>query len=430
MKEFDPTIERSDKALIIKKQDDLLKDTIKYVLENSAFYQDHFKVNKLNVEDINSISELNKIPPISKKDLQSRNKDFWCAPAKQIVDYCNTSGTEGQPVTIPLTKSDLDRLAYNEAISLACAEGSDEDIYQLSTTIDRRFMAGLAYAQGVIALGAGLVRVGPAPAELQWLNIKELNPTTLIIVPSFLVKLIDYAERNHIDYQNSSIKKAVCIGESIRDDNLKLNALGSRIKEKWDIELFSTYASTEMGTAFTECKFGRGGHEHPELIITEIIDEEGNNVKDGEFGELTITTLGVEGMPLIRFRTGDICRKFTDPCSCGRTTSRLGPLLGRKNQMIKFKGTTIYPPAIFNVLDNQEFISLYCIEVYSDELGNDQIRVRFSAERNFDLKVLKEQFSVNIRATPMLIEESFEDLYRIIHPKNSRKPVKYFDFRK
>ncbi|NMM47875.1 phenylacetate--CoA ligase family protein [Marinigracilibium pacificum] len=424
-----PDIEGKDVSQIKERQFELLKDLLEYVNEHSVFYKDHFSANNISPDDIKSLSDLNMIPSIAKKDLQNRNKDFWCVGSEDIIDYCNTSGTEGQPVTVPLTKGDLDRLAYNEAISLACANGTPDDIFQLSTTIDRRFMAGLAYAQGVISMGAGLVRVGPAPPELQWLNIKEIKPTTLIIVPSFLVKLIDYAEKNMIDYKSSSIKKAVCIGEPIRDDNLQLNSLGRRIKESWDIELFSTYASTEMGTAFTECEFGIGGHEHPELIISEILDEEGQVVEDGEFGELTITTLGVEGMPLIRFRTGDICRKYTDKCKCGRTTSRLGPLLGRKNQMIKYKGTTIYPPSIFDVMDKQKFVSLYCIEISEDDYGNDKIIVRYSAEKDYNIEDLKKQFRSRVRATPELIEGSFEDLFRVIHPKNSRKPVKYFDFR-
>lgn len=429
MKSLIPDIETRSIKNIKSHQLEMLKKTLGYVQENSSFYQKYFIAHHVNVDDIQSLEDLQKIPAVSKKELQEHNRDFWCVGQDKLIDYCNTSGTEGQPVTIPLTDKDLNRLAYNESISLACAGGNEKEIYQLMTTIDRRFMAGLAYAEGVRLLGAGLIRVGPALSELQWLNIKELHPTVLIAVPSFLIKLIEYAEKHKIDYRNSSIKKAVCIGEAIRDDNLKLNALGKRITEKWGIELYSTYASTEMGTAFTECEEGQGGHEHPELIITEILDNNNNPVEDGESGELAITTLGVEGMPLVRFKTGDICRKYTDPCACGRNTARLGPLLGRKNHMIKYKGTTIYPPAIFDVLDHQDYISLYCVEIFSDEFGSDIINVKFSAEREFDNEELKKHFKTRLRATPNLEEMSFEELFRIVHPKNSRKPVKLLDRR-
>ena len=97
-----------------------------------------------------------------------------------------------------------------------------------------------------------------------------------------------------------------------------------------------------MGTSFTECGQGAGGHHHPELIIVEFLGENDHPVKEEEPGEVTITTLGVEGMPLLRFKTGDVCCHFTDPCKCGRATLRLGPVIGRKKQMIKYKGTTLY----------------------------------------------------------------------------------------
>ncbi|MEZ4981869.1 MAG: hypothetical protein R2769_09845 [Saprospiraceae bacterium] len=104
--------------------------------------------------------------------------------------------------------------------------------------------------------------------------------------------------------------------------------------------MYSTYASTEMGTSFTECIEGNGGHHHPELLIVELLDDNNEPVHPGEIGEIVITTLGMEAMPLIRFKTGDLCRAYYEPCKCGRTTMRLGPILARKQQMIKLKRTT------------------------------------------------------------------------------------------
>lgn len=107
---------------------------------------------------------------------------------------------------------------------------------------------------------------------------------------------------------DKSVKGVICIGESLREQDLKQNLLASKITSKWNINLYSTYASTEMSTAFTECEKQQGGHHHPELIITEILDDNNKPVEDGAEGELTITTLGVEGMPLLRFKTGDIVK--------------------------------------------------------------------------------------------------------------------------
>ena len=144
------------------------------------------------------------------------------------------------------------------------------------------------------------------------------------------------------------MKSIVCIGEPVRNADFTLNELGKRITSQWDVKLYSTYASTEMGAAFTECEYGLGGHLHPELLILEVVNEKGKAVKEGEIGEVVITTLGVEGMPLLRYKTGDLCNVYYSPCKCGRHTTRLGPVVGRQQQMIKFKGTTIFPAAIFD----------------------------------------------------------------------------------
>ena len=409
---------------------ELLKKQLRYVKEHSAFYKDYFGKYSFDPEKVEGIKDIQQIPPIDKRILQDNCKAFWCVGQEQIVDYTNTSGTEGKPITIPMTKADLQRLAYNEKCSLNLTGGGSHEIYQLTTTIDRRFMAGLAYTLGAHELGAGMVRMGPGLPELQWSTIKEIGTTALIVVPSFLVKLINFAKDHGIDYKKSTIKKAICIGEPIRNSDFTLNALGQRIKEAWDIELYSTYASSEMATAFTECDKGKGGHLLPDLIIAEILDEDGNEVADGQEGELTITTLGVEGFPLVRFRTGDICVKHSEPCACGRKTPRLGPVVGRKHQMIKVKGTTCYPPALFNVLDNIPQISHYQIEISNDELGNDQLLVRYAISDDISKNILIEHFKSGIRLTPDLELMSAQDLVPLIQQPSSRKPIKLVDLRK
>lgn len=197
------------------------------------------------------------------------------------------------------------------------------------TTIDKRFMAGLAYFLGLRKLGASVVRMGPGIPELQWDSVFRYQPKYLITVPSFLLKMIDFAEKNNLDYKNSSIKAAVCIGESIKNQDFSDNILAQKIKEKWNVELFSTYASTEMSTAFTECDFHVGGHHHPELLITEILDDEGNPVAENESGELVITALGVDAVPLLRFKTRDLVKAHYEPRWCKNV-----PLLGTQPKNI------------------------------------------------------------------------------------------------
>ncbi|MBW6459750.1 MAG: AMP-binding protein [Bacteroidales bacterium] len=426
-----PLIETRPAAEIKRFQEEKLREQLHYLEEKSTFYRELFHKHQTDIAGITHLEDLAHIPVTTKTDLQQRNEDFICVPRNRIIDYITTSGTLGDPVTFAMTNRDLDRLAYNEAISFNCADGDENDTYQLMTTIDRRFMAGLAYFLGVRKLGAGIIRVGNGMPELQWDTIRRFQPNAFITVPSFILKLIEYAEEKGIDYRSSSIRKAICIGEPLRYPDFSLTTLGRKIKEKWDIHLYSTYASTEMGTAFTECRHGTGGHHHPELIIVEFLDDNDRPVADDEPGEVTVTTLGVEGMPLLRFKTGDVCYHYTEPCPCGRTTMRLGPLLGRKQQMIKYKGTTLYPPALYDILDNTEHIHNYYVEVFTNAIGTDEILIHIGSRMQSETfeKQIKDHFRAKLRVAPQIVFEPIAEIERVINPEQGRKFIKFVDRR-
>lgn len=413
-------------------QEGLLHKALHYLNDNSAYYQRMFKKYEIDIDKIVYLEDLIKIPFTEKKDLQLFNEDFLCCPKEKIVDYITTSGTLGDPVTFGCTDKDLERLAYNEMKSFECAGLHPGNILQLMTTIDKRFMAGLAYFLGIRKLGASVIRVGNGIPELQWDTIHRIKPDTIMCVPSFILRLIQYAEEHNIDYKNCSVKRIIGIGEGLRDQNFELNLLGKRIKEKWDVELFATYSSTEMGATFSECPYGCGGHVHPELIIVEIIGEDDLPVADGETGEIVVTTLGVEGMPLLRFRTGDIAAKRVEQCRCGRNSFRLTPLVGRKNNMIKLKGTTLYPPAVNDVLDNTEYVENYVIIVNDSDAGTDEVVVKLGlkSQPKFDvIKDLKDRFRSRIRVAPIIEVLPVEEIHRINFPAKSRKPIKFIDNR-
>lgn len=427
-----PDIERRSSEEIAQLQQQKLQELLAYASAHSRFYKEHFKKHNISPADIKTPEDLQRIPVTGKDDLYHHNSDFICVDPEKIIDYVTTSGTLGDPLTFVLTNKDLERLAYNEHISLACAGGTKKDIYQLMTTIDRRFMAGMAYFLGIKQMGAGVVRVGNGMPEFQWDTIKRLKPTIAIAVPSFLIKLIEFAEQNGIDYKNCTIKKIVCIGEPIRNEDFSYNTLGKRITDKWPVQLFSTYASTEMGAAFTECEAGKGGHHHPELLIVEFLDDHNQPVAKGEAGELTVTTLGVEGMPLIRFKTGDICKAHYEPCQCGRTTLRISPILGRKQHMIKYKGTSLYPPALYDILNTVPYIKNYIVEVYTNDIGTDEIVINVGVvdpPENFD-KELKDHFRAKLRVAPNIHVETPEDINKRQFTEMSRKPITFIDKRK
>ncbi len=429
--EFYPSIEQSDIHEIKKFQEQKLRELLVYLETHSPFYRKLFEENKIKIADIQTLEDLRKIPVTTKNDIQQNNDDFFCVTSDKIVDYSTTSGTLGDPVTFGLSDNDLERLAYNEAVSFACAGIRKGDVVQMITTIDKRFMAGLAYFLGLRKMGASVVRMGPGIPELQWDSIFRYKPKYLITVPSFLLKMIDYAEKHGLDYRNSGVYGAVCIGESIKNQNFTDNILSQKIKEKWNIKLFSTYASTEMSTAFTECEHQIGGHQHPELIITEILDDHGNPVREGESGELTITTLGVEALPLLRFKTGDIVQAHYEPCLCGRNTMRLGPVIGRKQQMIKYKGTTLYPPAMNDILNDFNNILCYQMVIQSNDIGLDEIIIKISTDstsENFVSEV-RDHFRAKLRVSPKIEMVEFDILSKTVFNPSSRKPITFIDLR-
>ncbi|MBE8721751.1 phenylacetate--CoA ligase family protein [Sphingobacterium pedocola] len=412
-------------------QEQLLKLQLQYLADHSPFYERLFSTYGIDVKSIQTIEDLRKLPLTSKNDLQLHNDDFLCVPPYEIVDYCTTSGTLGSPVTFGLTDADLERLAENEMQSFQIAGVRKGDVVQLMTTIDRRFMAGLAYFLGLRKLGAGIIRVGSGIPQMQWDSILKYNPNYLVSVPSFLLKLIEFAEQHGIDYKKSSVKSVICIGEALRDKELNNTVLTQRILEKWDIKLYSTYASTEMGAAFTECEHFNGGHVQPDLIITEILNEEEKPVADGESGELVVTTLGVQGLPLLRFKTGDMVRKYTESCKCGRNTYRIGAVEGRKQHMVKYKGTTLYPPAMHDLLAGFPQILLHQIEILHNEIGTDEIIIRvFSPDISAEfLNEVKDHFRAKLRVTPKIEFVALEELQRSVFNPLSRKPITFIDNR-
>ena len=427
-----PAIEQKSTSEIIALQEEKLRQLLIYLNANSPYYQAVFAKLNIDIENIQTLADLAKLPTTSKTDLQENNDAFFCVPKEEIIDFATTSGTLGSPVIFGLTDQDLDRLAYNEAISFACAGIQKGDVVQLMTTMDRRFMAGLAYFLGLRKLGVSAVRVGAGIPELQWDSILKFKPKYLVSVPSFLLKLIDYAEKNGIDINQSSVKGVICIGEALRNQDFSPSVLTKMITDKWKIDLYSTYASTEMSTAFTECEAQIGGHHHPELIITEVLDENDQPVKPGESGELTITTLGIEAMPLLRFKTGDVVIMHSEKCDCGRNTQRVGPVLGRKKHMIKYKGTTLYPTAMHDLLACMEDVQSHLIEISTDEVGMDEISIKIASRNPSDalLEKITDHFKAKLRVVPAIEFVDAAVLQKINFPPMSRKPIMLIDNRK
>jgi len=350
-----------------------LRNHVKHAKEVSAYYKEVFW--DIAADDLKSFDDFQRLPFTGKTSLAEHTAKFIGVPEEQIVETVVTSGSTGKSLVFPLTSSDLDRLAFNEALSFHAAGITGSDRAQVLVSLDRLFIAGMAYYRGLTSLGANTARVGVLPHDMQKHYLELLKPTVLVGVPSFLKKLAAELNKLGYDTRNSPVRKLICIGESIRGQEMQLNSAGKGLEETWGAKAYSTYATTELSCSYCECDRQSGGHLHPELIYTEIVDDEGRVVPEGTPGELVATPLGVEALPLVRYRTGDITFRIPGTCGCGRNSGRIGPILGRKSQMIKMKGTTLYPLTITNALDEIEEIGDYIIILENDDSLSDRVTV-------------------------------------------------------
>ncbi|MFO7870762.1 MAG: AMP-binding protein [Kiritimatiellia bacterium] len=374
-------LEFESPRIIEQAQGEALRETVKYAAKHSPFYRRTFEALGVKHSDIKSAADIVKLPFTSKNDLQEHNRELFSVPDAEIAEIVSTTGTTGAPVYIALTVSDLDRLALNEARSFYCAGAAPEDRFHIAVTLDSLFMAGIAYYTGIVKLGCAAIRVGMHNVKRQVELIRDLRPSGIVTVPTFLAKLAEALNNEPDVARNLTLKKALLVGDSIRDRDFRLNRLGNLLSTLCDIELFSTYGNSESAISFCECPQHLGGHEHPDLIISEIIGEDDHRLPDGEVGELVLTTLGVTGMPLVRYRTGDMAFKAAGKCPCGRNSARLGPVLGRKAQMLKFKGTKVYPGAIENAVLDVKGVTNYIIQAFTGDDFSDRIVLKVGCRR-------------------------------------------------
>lgn len=402
---------------------ELLTQHLKYVMRNSQFYQRHFA--GIDIEKI-SLESLAGLPLTSKADFEKYNHEFLACPQKQVVDMVHTSGTSGHPTYVAYTENDLRRLEYNEVTALGIGGITKEDSVLLTCTIDRCFIAGLAYFLGCRGIGATAIRNGANTLESHLRLIKDLQPTAIIGVPSFLQKLAKFANKQGLNAAQTKVSKLICIGEPLRNSQMQMTPLGKNIEDLWQAKAFSTYASTETITSFCECEAQHGGHLIPELGIVEIVDEEGNLLKPGQTGEVVMTPLQIEAMPLVRYRTGDIGFILDEHCSCGRKSLRLSPIIGRKYQMIKCRGTKFYPPAVNAVLDGFDSVRIYQLVVRKNHLS-DEVKVLLSLTDDGELSPIKDALRSSLRMVIDVELQDFDQLLPKVFPDGTRKPVKYIE---
>jgi phenylacetate-CoA ligase len=432
MTAFQSEIYQLPPSEIIRLQEELLRELISRVARTSPFYAERFSRGEVDAAAVRTLEDLALLPFTSKQDIQERNEDFWAAPKERLAEIVATTGTTGEPIYVAMTAQDLERLTECERRGFSWLGARRGDRFHLAVTLDNLFVAGLAYHLGLREMGVATYRVGAQPARRHLDLLKQLRPDGIVAVPSMLLSLARQARRDGEDLAAFAPRRAMLIGDSIRDESLGPNILGRQLAQEWGGELFSTYGLTEAGLAFHECPRHLGLHSHPDLVVVEVVDDAGRPVPDGESGELILTTLQVEGTPLLRYRTGDVGFRVSGACPCGRGGPRIGPILGRKQHRLKFKGTTLYPKALQDALLSVDGVENFVIEAHTGDDETDRIVIRVGTRREDPRfrKAVGECVYAKARVTPEVCLTSPEAVEGLRFEGGRRKPRIFIDFRK
>jgi len=356
------------------------KAMLKRVQQTSPLYQNKFKKEKFDIEDVQSPADIWKIPFTTKADLRGAYPlNLQAVPDEEIVRIHSSSGTTGVPVIIPYTAQDLEDWASMMKRCMEVAGMTSKDRVQITPGYGL-WTAGIGFQAGVEKLGAMAIPTGPGNTERQLQMMMDLKSTAIIATSSYALLLAEEIHKKQLK-GHIHLKKAI-LGSERWGDKMR-----NRISSELGVALYDIYGLTEIyGPGISiSCECNNGLHYWDDYFYFEIIDSHtGENMKDGEFGELVITTLKKEGAPLIRYRTRDITRLIEGKCQCGLEYPRHAPIMGRTDDMIKIKGVNIYPGQIEDVLKTIEGTSSEYQIVLDRNDAKDMMLLRFEKQEGFD----------------------------------------------
>ncbi|MDD2414285.1 MAG: phenylacetate--CoA ligase [Eubacteriaceae bacterium] len=365
------TLDREQiKAIQLKK----LKKTVKYAYKKVPYYQEKFKSAGIHPNDIQSLDDLNKIPFTTKEDLR-RNYPFgmFAVPRKKIVRYHASSGTTGNPTVVGYTRHDMKVWRECVARMVSMAGVNKNDTAQISFGYGL-FTGALGLQQGLEKVGAGIVPMSSGNSKKQIKIMKDFGVTTLIATPSYGLHLSEVAKSMGLDP-----KEDLHLRNGVFGSEASTEAMRKKLNEAWGMFATENYGMSElMGPGVSgECRELNGMHINEDYFIAEIINPKtGEVLPEGEMGELVVTPLFKEALPVLRYRTKDITSLDSSPCACGRTTMRMSKIGGRTDDMLIISGVNVFPSQIEEILLSIDGIgSNYLITVdkkgYLDKINID-----------------------------------------------------------
>lgn len=325
-----------------------LKETVTRVYEKVPFYRDKLKASKVKPEDIKSLKDVRRLPFTTRDDLRE-NYPFGllAVPREEVVRLHTSSGTTGKPKAIFFTRNDVDQAAELIARCLVMTGTGKDDVLQNIMTYGL-FTGALVMHYGAEKLGVLVIPAGPGNTDRQISLMQDFKTTAVHVTPSYALYLADVMTRRGIDPRRDvSLKRAYVGAEPYTEETRK------KIETLLGIDVYNSYGLSEMngpGVAF-ECAEKQGMHLWEDNYLLEIIDPDtGEALPDGEEGEMVLTSLCREGMPILRYRTRDMTRTIPEECRCGRTHRRITRILGRADDMFIVRGVNIFPQQIERVL--------------------------------------------------------------------------------
>lgn len=346
MSMYQPDIESMDREEIKKIQTERLIWQVKRCYENVAVFRERMQEKGLTPDDIRSLDDLQKLPFTYKKDLRDYYPyGLFAAPMKDIVRIHASSGTTGRQIVAGYTAHDLEMWSHLMARQLAATGADKNSIVQVSYGYGL-FTGGLGAHGGVERLGATVIPTSSGNTERQIRFMRELGTTHLCCTPSYAMYLAETMQEMGI-IDELKLKAGIFGAEPWTED------MRTKIEDTLHIKAYDVYGLTEImgpGVAY-ECSAQNGMHINEDMFIAEIIDPEtGEVLPEGSFGELVFTTITKEGMPMIRYRTRDLCSFNYEKCSCGRTFVRMNKPKGRSDDMLIIRGVNVFPSQIEEVL--------------------------------------------------------------------------------
>lgn len=377
---FNPELETMPVDQLHELQLKRLKQTVRHCL-NAPFYQKKFQERGITPDDIQTLEDVRKLPFTSKEDLRE-NYPFGlsCVPLKECVRLHSSSGTTGNPTVVLHTQKDLDEWANAVARCLWMVGSRPEDVFQNSAGYGM-FTAGLGFQYGAEKIGMLTVPAAAGNTTRQIKFIKDFGTTVLHAIPSYASRIYDVMKEEGVDPQRDTQLRVLCIGAEPHSEEQR-----KRIEYQLGVKAYNSYGISEMmgpGVAF-ECPEQNGLHIWEDYFIVEIIDPVTlEPVPDGQLGELVITTINREAMPLLRYRTRDLTRFLPGECPCGRHHRRIDRLQGRSDDMIILKGVNIFPIQIEKILLKFKELSTDYFIVIETKDGNDIMTIEVEINQMF-----------------------------------------------